>query len=270
MKTRTGILIAGAALVCGALLGYFVRPAAPERPSEAVAERPARKTTRATGRDETVARLRARIQKLERELAAKDAAPAAPQEAARPAPAKAPPDGGARGERRGPPSPEEMRAHMEEIRKTDPARYASMTSHSARVRTRQLARAQGKLDILASVDTTRLSTQQRRVHEQYQDLIARQENLRTVAFAPLDDASVTDEQRTAAHAEMREVGQQLRDLAHQERETLLDQTARAFGITGDAAQDLVETVRAVYQATEAWGGRGGPGPGGPGGPPPPR
>lgn len=268
MKTRTGILIAGAALVCGALLGYFVRPAAPERPSEAVAERPARKTTRATGHDETAARLRARIQKLERGLAAKNA-PAAPQEAARPAPAKAPPDGGARGERRGPPSPEEMRARMEEIRKTDPARYASMTNHSARVRTRQLARAQGKLDILASVDTTRLSTQQRRVHEQYQDLIARQEDLRTVAFAPLDDASVTDEQRAAAHAEMREVGQQLRDLAHQERETLLDQTARAFGITGDAAQDLVETVRAVYQATEAWGGRG-PGPGGPGGPPPPR
>ena len=47
------------------------------------------------------------------------------------------------------------------------------------------------------------------------------------------------------------------------------QTARAFGLTGDAAQDLVETVKAVYQATEAWGGRG-PGPGGPGGPPPPR
>ncbi len=266
MKTRTGILIAGAALVCGALLGYFVRPAASERPSEAVTERPARKTTRATGHDETVARLRARIQKLERELAAKNA-PAAPQEAVQPAPAETPPDGGARGERRGPPSPEEMRAHMEEIRKTDPVRYTWMTNHSARVRTRQLARAQGKLDILASVDTTRLSTQQKRVHEQYQDLIARQEDLRTVAFAPLDDTSVTDEQRAAAHTEMREVGQQLHNLAHQERETLLDQTARAFGITGDAAQDLVETVKAVYQATEAWGGRG-PDPGGPGGPPP--
>lgn len=268
MKTRTVTLIAGAALVCGALLGYLVRPAAPERPSEAVTERPARKTPRAAGHDETVARLRARIQKLERDLAAKNA-PAAPQETVQPAPAatQTPPDGGARGERRGPPSPEEMRAHMEEIRKTDPARYARMTNHSARVRTRQLARAQGKLDILASVDTARLSTRQKRVHDQYQDLIARQEDLRAVAFAPLDDASVTDEQRAAAHTEMREVGQQLHNLAHQERETLLDQTARAFGLTGDAAQDLVETVKAVYQATEAWGGRG-PGPGGPGGPPP--
>ena len=157
---------------------------------------------------------------------------------------------------------------MEEIRKSDPARYTWMTNHSARIRMRQLARAQGKLDILASVDTTRLSPQQKHVHEQYQDLIARQEDLRSVAFAPLDDAAVTDEQRAAAHAEMREVGQRLHNLAHQERETLLDQTARAFGLTGDAAQDLVETVKAVYQATEAWGRRG-PGPGGPGGPPPP-
>lgn len=270
MKTRTGILIAGAALVCGALLGYLVRPAASERPSETpVEQRPTRKAARAAGHDETVARLRARIQKLERERAEKSA-PAAPQEAVQPAPAETPPDGDARrGGRRGPPSPEEMRAHMEEIRKSDPARYTWMTNHSARIRTRQLTRAQGKLDILASVDTTRLSPRQKRVHEQYQDLIARQEDLRTVAFAPLDDTAVTDEQRAAAHAEMREVGQRLHNLAHQERETLLDQTARAFGLTGDAAQDLVETVKAVYQATEAWGGRG-PGPGGPGGPPPPR
>ena len=68
MKTRTGTLIAGAALVCGALLGYLVRPAASERPSETpVEQRPTRKAARAAGHDETVARLRARIQKLERE-----------------------------------------------------------------------------------------------------------------------------------------------------------------------------------------------------------
>lgn len=160
MKTRTVTLIAGAALVCGALLGYLVRPTVSERPSEAPTEqRPVRKTTRATGHDETVARLRARIQKLERDLAAKNA-PAAPQEAQSAAvETQTLPTPGARGERRGPPSPEEMRARMEEIRKTDPTRYTWMTNHSARVRTRQLARAQGKLDILASVDTSRLSTQ---------------------------------------------------------------------------------------------------------------
>ena len=78
MKTRTGTLIAGAALVCGALLGYLVRPAASERPSETpVEQRPTRKAARAAGHDETVARLRARIQKLERERAEKSA-PAAP------------------------------------------------------------------------------------------------------------------------------------------------------------------------------------------------
>ena len=50
---------------------------------------------------------------------------------------------------------------------------------------------------------------------------------------------------------------------------LLNQTARTFGVKGENAKELVDTVKAVYQATEVWGGRG-PSPGGPGGPPPPR
>ena len=71
-----------------------------------------------------------------------------------------------------------------------------------------------------------------------------------------DDGSVTDEQRMAAHQEMREVGQKLRAVAQQEREILLDQTARSFGVKGEAGKELVETVKQVYQATESWGGFG--------------
>ena len=76
-----------------------------------------------------------------------------------------------------------------------------------------------------------------------------------MAFAP-DDGSVTDEQRMAAQQEMREVGQKLRAVAQQEREILLDQTARSFGVKGEAGKELVETVKQVYQATESWGGFG--------------
>ena len=76
-----------------------------------------------------------------------------------------------------------------------------------------------------------------------------------MAFAP-DDGSVTDEQRMAAQQEMREVGQKLRAVAQQEREILLDQTARSFGVTGEAGKELVETVKQVYQATESRGGFG--------------
>ncbi len=259
MSKRAFIFIAVPALLCGALLGYFIRPATPAVEPMAPAERPTKKVVKTTD-DAALNRLRKRIQDLERQLAEKSAT----TEEAIPVAEKPTPPPEARGERRGPPSPEEMRAHMEEMRKNDPERYAHMTNRFARMRTRQLSNAQNKLDILASVDLDRLTPKQRMLHDQYQDLIARQEELRSMAFAPLDDTSVTDEQRRAAHEELRKNGRELHALAQTERQILLDQTARSFGIKGDAAKELVETVKAVYQATDSWGGgRGG------GGPPPP-
>ena len=255
MDKRTILVSAVPALLCGALLGYFIRPAAPApQASEGKVEQPAKKTTRPTSDDVALNRLRKRIQDLERQLAETCVTPEKKKEEAVETPPP-PPQPAAQGERRGPPTPAEMRAHMEEIRKNDPERYTRMTNRFANMRTHQLERAQNKLDILASVDVNRLSPKQKLVHEQYQDLIARQEELRNMAFAP-DDGSVTDEQRMAAQQEMREVGQKLRAVAQQEREILLDQTARSFGVKGEAGKELVETVKQVYQATESWGGFG--------------
>lgn len=261
MSKPSTLLIAGSALLCGALFGYFIHPSAPATDTpQGKVEQPVKKTAKTSTDDAALNRLRKRIQDLERQLAEKStgatAEEAAPEAEDKPA---------ARPERRGPPSPEEMRAHMEEMKKNDPERYAQMTNHFANMRNHQLQRAQNKLDILASVDVNRLTPKQREVHEKYQDLIARQEELRNMAFAP-DDGSVTDEQRMAAHQEMREIGHQLHNTAQQEREILLNQTARSFGVKGEAGKELVETVKQVYQATESWGGRGGRG--GRGGPPP--
>lgn len=254
MDKRTILVSAVPALLCGVLLGYFIHPAtpAPQAPDGKV-EQPAKKTARPVSDDAALNRLRRRIQDLERQLAEKDAAPEKKEEAVETPPP--PPQPAARGEHRGPPTPEEMRAHMEEIRKNDPERYTRMTNHFANMRTHQLERAQNKLDILASVDVSRLNPKQRQIHEQYQDLIAQQEEIRNTAFAP-DDGSVTDEQRRTAHQQMREIGQKLHNVAQQEREILLNQTARSFGVKGEAGKELVETVKAVYQATESWGGFG--------------
>ncbi len=265
MNARTIVSVAVPALLCGALLGYFIRTSTPatETPT-APAERPTKKAAKSTD-DAALNRLRKRIQDLERQLAEKSAPPATAE--AVPETTTPPSSPEARGERRGPPSPEEMRAHMEEMRKNDPERYAHMTNRFARMRARQLSSAQNKLDILSSVDLDRLSPKQRMLHDQYQNLIARQEELRSMAFAAPDDASVTDEQRQAAHEELRKNGRELHALAQTERQILLDQTAQSFGIKGDAAKELVETVKAVYQATDSWGGgRGGGGPPPPGGP----
>ncbi len=252
MNKRAFILVAVSALICGALLGYFIRPSTPVPAAPAApVERPPRKTVKTTD-DAALNRLRARIADLERQLAEK---PAATTEEAVPEPAT--PPTAARSERRGPPAPEDMRARMEDMRRNDPERYTQMTNRFAHMRARQLDHAQNKLDILASVDPAQLTPEQRDLHDQYQDLIARQEELRNLAFAPLEDAAVTDEQRRAAHEELRQNGRELHRLAQTERQILLEQTARSFGVKGEAAKELVETVKAVYQATtEAWGGPG--------------
>lgn len=173
---------------------------------------------------------------------------------------------------RSPTSPADARAMADELRKNNPEMYAQMTNRFASMRAHQAERAQRKIDILDSVDVSWLSSKQAQVHEQYRSLIQQQEELNSKAFAP-DDGSVSDADRMAAFGKMWQVGQELHNVAQQEREILLNQTARSFGVKGEAGKELVETVKQVYQATESWGGHGrggrGGGRGGPPGPPSP-
>lgn len=271
MKPQHFLLVALPALLCGALLGWAFAPSASVQTAtktETPHERPARKAKAAAPATEVaLERLRLRIAELERQLAEKDA-PSAPEgEKAVEASTNRPPEG----HRGWPRSAEEMRAHMEEMRKDNPAQFAAMTNGWAQHNIHRLERAQGKLDILASVDVSQLAPRQRALHEEYQNLIARQEELRTMAF-DLMNPNVTDAQRDAARKELDEGRHRLRELANAERETLLSHTARSFGVKGNAAKEMIETVKAVYQATESWGGFGpgrgghsgrGPGRGGP-------
>lgn len=277
MNTKNLLVVGLPALLCGALLGYFVHT--PEAPvvTQPAQVKPAKTRSTASSTDAAALnRLRHRVQDLERQLAAARAQPAATAETEKPVAASTnAPSPFAWGRGGGFPSAEEIRARMEEFRKNDPEHYAQMTNHFARMQAHRLERTQNRLDLLASVDTSRMTKKQRAVHEQYQDLIARREELR--ALMNPQDESITEEQRQAAFKEMRELGGKLHELAQSERDTLLAHTAASFGIQGDEAGELVETVKAVYQATENHGGWGGHGPGGhgrggrggPGGMPPP-
>lgn len=261
MNFKNTLIVAVPALLCGALLGYIAHPAAPA----AEPAQPAAKADRASKKakpqqdDAALRRLRNRIQELEQQLA--EQAPAQPGaekvDAQQP---PRPPEG--RGPGGWPRNAADMRAHFEEMRRNNPEQYAAMTNGWAQHRARSLERAQGKLDILASVDINRLNPKQREVHEQYQNLIARNEEIQDLM--DLKNTDVTDEQRDALWKEMHENRGKMHELARTERETLLAQTARTFGVKGENAKELVETVKAVYQATENWGGWG-RGPGGRGG-----
>ena len=261
--------IALAALLVGAALGYFVPPllsnaAEPaEENAKEEAKAPGKRASRtrvqsSREHDTDLNRLRARIKDLERQLAEQSETAEPVEDTASNRVERSRPFGQ-------PPSAAEMRARFEEMRERDPQRYAQITNNMARWRTHRQERLQNQFDILASADTTHMTKEQRRVHETYQDLLVRQEELHELMNP--NNANSTDAQREAAFKEMREIGHQLHDLQRTERDTLLTQTANSLGLRGQQAQEVVTAIKAVYEATGGGGGRhgggwGGRGPGG--------
>lgn len=250
------------AFALGGVIGYWLRPSAtaPTAMPTETTPRPIKPKT--VGESSETQRLRARVRELERKLAQqKETAPVAIAEtppADQPATVQPPDDD--RPPR--PPTAAEMRARMEALRTRDPQRYAQMTNRHARMRAGRLLRTQNQLDILGSVDRTRLTAAERDIHDRYQEAVARREELREM-LAP-DNTDVTEEQRHELFKEMRDLNRTTRELANAERQTLLTRTAQDLGIAENDAKDFVETMSAIYEATQSYGGPGGDPP-----PPPP-
>ena len=260
--TKACICLALPALICGALLGYLVKPSAPvTEPQKKVpaADRPVRKAPD----DAELGRLRARIKELEGKLSDAVAKPVTKTEEPLPQPQEERPQNPFL--RNGPPrmpTAAEMRANMEELREKDPAKYTQMTNRFARWQAHRLQRTNDRLDILASVDTSRLSEKELTTHEALQDAIVKREELRQLLNPQNED--MTEEERKKAFEELRKLDQTMHQLETSERNTLLNKTARSFGLSKANAKEMVETVKAIYQATSGGGRHGGFG-----GPPPP-
>ena len=258
MNARSILVVAVPALLAGALLGHFVptffsRASEPAEEEKTPEKRSARARTQPSREhDADLNRLRARIKQLERQLAEQDTA--ASEE-----PVEQPATNRVEGGRRfGPPT----FAELEEMREKDPERYVQTTNRIAQFRAGWQGRLQNQFDILESADTAHMTEKQRKVHEDYISLLARIDELGE-QLNPLAD--VTEEQRRAAGQEMRESWHKLHELQRIERDTLLTQTANALGFRGRKAQEVVEGIKQVYEATGGGGwGRGGRGRG-PGG-----
>ncbi|MGN0833370.1 MAG: hypothetical protein ACI4RD_06950 [Kiritimatiellia bacterium] len=257
MKVVTYQLLLAAALLAGVAIGYCTAgkdsgPAAAAK-TEAVAGKPVEDV----GEAASLRALRRRIAELEKALAeragkAETAISNAVAEALR----NAPPEPG-----RPRLSPREW---AENLRKTDPGRYAKMTNRVARWRQRRAEQTRNTLDFLASIDTSHMSAGARQTHDALQDLLARREELE----ARMHQEELSDEERDALRREMGETQRELRRLNDEERRNLIDETAKSLGFEGEDAQAISSTIQEVVRATEAWGGdrHPGPPPGGPGGP----
>ena len=226
MNFKQCLVVALPALLCGALLGFLAAPTTAPVPID---------------EDET--------ETAEASKPARQTKPATnrPPEVAR---------------RDGPP---DFRNRLEEMRLNDPERYTQMTNRFASWRASHIQQVQDRLNLLAAMDTSRMSPKQRENHMRYQELVARQTELGD-QLRP-GGANLSDEERRQMHQELQQVSHELNRLGDVERDTLLQQTALSFGIKGKTASEAVETIKAVYQATRSsWGGPGGGrGPGGPGG-----
>jgi len=255
---KTQFFIA-AALFAGVAIGYFAKPsdAVPVAKDESYVPK---KMVSDKGESSSVKALRKRIAELEKLLVASgEKSEIAISNAVAEAVKNAPPDGRPRG------NPREW---LENIKKTDPARYAQMTNHFAQWRARRAEQTRTKMSFLSSIDTSHMSAGAKKTHNELQELIARREEIEE----QLHQEGITDEQRHRLFDQMRETDHAMRQLNQQERSNLLEETARNLGFEGQDVKDISATIQEVIEATGG-NGRGGffgpppggPGPGGPGG-----
>jgi len=244
-------LFIAAALFVGVAIGYVMKPDRTEAETDGDTGHVAAAAIDDKGAAASVRALRARIAELEKLLAVREAEKSAEQ------PTQEQPVAAA-GERRGPPSMKEMRERMERMEKEDPERFAQMTNRMTRWRQRRVERANAKLDFLSSVDTSSMTDEQKKSHEEYQRLIERREQLEEKMHNP----EMTDEDRDDIFRDMRETDHALRHAARAERETLMGQMAQALGLSGDDAASVSETLDDIIRSTEQGRGFGPPPPDG--------
>lgn len=242
-------LFIGAALIAGAAIGYFIQPE-PVKPQAhaSVDETAPAKLIEDKGESASIAALRARVRELEAKLAQAHASDeelvSNTVERLEVARRDRRPEGG-------------QRDWMAELKERDPERYVQMTNNFARWRQERRSQQAERASFLASVDTSRMSAGARKTHSAFQSLLERREALEEKMHNP----DLAFDERRELMSEMQSIRHELNETREAERKVLLNEVARAVGLEGAAASELVQTIGGVYEATED--GHRGPG-GGPG------
>ena len=228
-----------AALLAGVAIGYFVKdePIAAEEPA---AETVQKKAVADKGEEASVKALRHRIAELEKLLAEKDGTSEIAISNAVAEAVKARP----------PAPPQNWRERMEEMKKNDPERYTQMTNRFAQWRMRRAAEARGKMDFLASIDTSRMSGKAKKTHDELQELLAKREDIEE----RLHQEGLSDDQRHQLMGELHATNGELWRLNGQEQKNLISEMTKELGFTGEDAAEVSGTVQAIIDATSNFNG----------------
>ena len=133
---------------------------------------------------------------------------------------------------------------LEELKEKDPVRYEQIQQRMADFRQRQQEQAIKRNEFFDSVDTSRMTSEQRDTFNEYRDLLSQA------------DAIMQGEGNME---DMREIGRGIFELRGQVQETLLQQLGSANGAANPA--EFAANVRQVMSVTGMGGPGMGPGPG---------
>ena len=239
------VAVAAAALATGAAIGWFVKPSSIPAAGASQDGAKAKKIAEPQATDSEKA-LRARIKELELALASKSR----PMKTAAVKVAETRPES-----RRGTGDRDfgrRLREDLERMKKDEPERFAALTNRIARDDRRRAERTMGKLGFLASIDTSRMTPEGKAVHAKLQDLMVHREEIEQRRLSVHD---MEETERRRYFEDMHRTDREIRELSFKERDNLLRQTADALGFSGSAADEIVETVKEIYEATETGFGR---------------
>ena len=126
--------------------------------------------------------------------------------------------------------------------------FSHVTNAFSQLRAKLAKRAKSRQDYLASIDVAGMSARERENHTRFMSLLAKRE-----AAAAKMKGGIPDQDTLQ---EMVQIGLEMATAAKEERSTLLRQVAREMGYAGDDVEVIHDTMKNIFDCTNA-GGLGG-------------
>lgn len=123
--------------------------------------------------------------------------------------------------------------------------FCQVTNAFERMKQARARRVHGKLAFLSSVDTSGMSDNERRTHEEYMELVTEQEELMGKAKGIIPDPATLEK--------VLSLQMKTKPLADAERRLLLRQMSGSLGYSGDDASVVIGTIEDIVGATSAGG-----------------
>ncbi len=151
-----------------------------------------------------------------------------------------------------PRSPRQGSDWLNNLKTENPERYQQITNNMARWRSERTATVQSKLEFLSSIDTSKMPKHAKETHEKllalYQEREAMEARIEGMMLGGAGSEFSHDDRRKMFE-EMRETSQMINELAAQERENLIKQTAHELGFKGEDVGEITATIKGIIDAT---------------------